>query len=339
MLTTLARSERIAGGLWGLLVGDALGVPYEFAPPSRIPALSRIGMEPPDDFLRSHWDVPPGTWSDDGAQALCLLASLTERGRLDPFDLTDRFCRWFRDGYLAVDHQVFDVGVQTRQSLSKFLGGTPLFECAPSSEWSNGNGSLMRALPLALWHRGSDASLCADALLQSRTTHGHLRAGLCCALYCLFARQLLDGARNPWERAIERFEDVFPADTAERREYEEAIHPREPLPCKGSGYVVDTLLSAVRCMEAGSYESVVRAAIAMGNDTDTTACVAGGAAGVRDGLRAIPSRWYAKLRGREIATPLIDALLAQETTRVVPMPHSKESLLTSTPPTLAGAAP
>lgn len=24
------RAERIAGGLWGLLVGDAVGVPYEF---------------------------------------------------------------------------------------------------------------------------------------------------------------------------------------------------------------------------------------------------------------------------------------------------------------------
>lgn len=338
MLNALGRAERIAGGIWGLLTADAVGVPYEFAPPSRIPALSRIGMVPPDDFLRSHWDVPPGTWSDDGSQALCLLASLLERGRLDPTDLTDRFCRWFRDGYLAVDHQVFDVGFQTHETLSRFLAGTPVFECAANGEWSNGNGSLMRSLPLALWHRGDDASLCADALLQSRTTHGHLRAGLCCALYCLYARRLLEGARNPWERALERFEAVFPEGTAERREYDEGIHPREPFPCKGSGYVVDTLLSAVRCMEAGSYESVVKAAVAMGNDTDTTACVAGGAAGVRDGAAAIPSRWFSKLRGKEIASELIESLLTREHSSTSPS-RAEQVGAPVNHPSLAGAAP
>jgi ADP-ribosyl-[dinitrogen reductase] hydrolase len=54
---------------------------------------------------------------------------------------------------------------------------------------------------------------------------------------------------------------------------------------------------------------VVKAAVALGNDTDTTACVAGGIAGLRDGIGAIPSRWLKLLRGQEIVKPLLDSLL------------------------------
>ena len=69
--------ERLAGSLLGLLVGDALGVPYEFHPPEAIPPLEQIEFSPPNGFQRAHSNVPPGTWSDDGAQALALLHSLT----------------------------------------------------------------------------------------------------------------------------------------------------------------------------------------------------------------------------------------------------------------------
>lgn len=338
MLKDVTRSERIAGGLWGLLVGDALGVPYEFANARRIPAPHRIEMDPPVDFMRSHDGVKPGTWSDDGSQALCLLASLLELGRVDQHDLMDRLCRWFRDGYLAVDHAMFDVGLQTRQTIGKHLAGRPLSECVSSGEWTNGNGSLMRTLPLALWHRGTDESLCHDAVAQSRTTHGHIRSGICCALYCLWIRRMLESAPSPWERAMDAFEALFPVGAPERTEYDMHVHPREPDPRKGSGYVVDTLLSAVQCMDAGSYEAVVKAAISLGNDTDTTACVAGGAAGVRDGLRAIPPRWRAKLRGKEIASPLIDSFLTLERTHV-PQPHAEPLRLASILPNFAGAAP
>ena len=147
-------------------------------------------------------------------------------------------------------------------------------------------------------------------MLQSRTTHGHVRSAVCCALYCLWIRNLLADATEPWKDALDRFEALFPEGTQERTEYDTSIHPRDPAPAKGSGYVVDTLLSAVSCLEVGPYEDAVKAAVALGNDTDTTACVAGGAAGVRDGVRAIPSRWHSKLRGKEIASPLLDTLLA-----------------------------
>lgn len=304
-----SRRERIEGGFWGLLVGDAVGVPYEFAPRRRIPRLEAIDLEPPDYFLRSHMGVKPGTWSDDGAQALCLADSLSERGCVDRRDMLDRFARWFRDGYLAVDRDVFDVGLQTRQAIGRFLSGMDSDACAQSGEWSNGNGSLMRALPLVLWHRGSNEDLVRDAMEQSRATHGHARAGICCALYCLWARGVLTGALHPWHTAIERFESLYPPGDPLREEYERNVHPREPDPPKGSGYVVDTLLSAVWAAEAPGYESVVKRAISLGQDTDTTACVAGGIAGLREGIQGIPRRWMKRLRGKEIAIPVLERLM------------------------------
>lgn len=92
--TDASRRDRIAGGLIGLLVGDAVGVPYEFHPPERLPPLDRIDLVPPPEFARAHPDVPPGTWSDDGAQALCLLASLLHAGELDLDDFGRRLVNW-----------------------------------------------------------------------------------------------------------------------------------------------------------------------------------------------------------------------------------------------------
>ena len=75
--------QRVSGGLIGLLVGDALGVPYEFHPPHEIPLGHLIEFTPPPGFSRAHQGVPAGTWSDDGAQALVLLDSLLDRDALD----------------------------------------------------------------------------------------------------------------------------------------------------------------------------------------------------------------------------------------------------------------
>lgn len=304
----MTRRERLEGGLYGLLVGDALGVPYEFHSPERIPAWEKIELEPPEGYSRAHPNVPPGTWSDDGAHMLCLLDSLLEQGRLSLQDLGVRLVRWYEQGYLAVGGHVFDVGVQTRVALMRIRAGTAAMEAGPAGEGDNGNGSLMRVLPLALWHRGSDAELAREAMVQSRVTHGHMRSQVCCALYCLWARRVMEGAG--WAEAVASFRELYPEGTRQRTELEAAVRPDTADKGRGGGYVVDCLLSARDCVAVGPYEQVVKAAVALGHDTDTTAAVAGGIAGLRDGVRAIPSRWLESLRGRELVQPLLERLIA-----------------------------
>jgi ADP-ribosylglycohydrolase len=165
----------------------------------------------------------------------------------------------------------------------------------------------MRVLPLALWHRGSDMELVDDAQRQSLPTHGHLRSQVCCALYCLWARRTLEGHPFPWPDAVNTLRAIYRGDTPEGAELEAHIRPDEAPSGTGSGYVVDCLHSVRWAMQGSSYEDVVRRAVSLGHDTDTTACVAGGIAGLKFGLEGIPLRWRAGLRGKE----LYEGLLAQ----------------------------
>lgn len=170
----------------------------------------------------------------------------------------------------------------------------------------------MRVLPLALWHRGSDEALVEDAHRQSRLTHGHVRSQACCALYVLWARRILEEAADPWEDAVRTLRALYAADAAATEELEWSIRPDRSPDGGGTGYVVDCLHSARWAVEQGDYEQAVCAAIRLGHDTDTTACVAGGIAGLRDGVHAIPLRWREGLRGKEILNPLLDRLLKKE---------------------------
>jgi len=303
------RSQRIEGGLLGLLVGDALGVPYEFHPPGRIPPRAAIEFNPPAGFDRAHRGVPPGTWSDDGAQALALLASLLHCGRLDTDDLGRRLLDWYAHGYLAVGGIVFDVGITTASALAKIAAGVPAHQAGAYGAYDNGNGALMRTLPLALWHRGSDAELVGDAELQSCLTHGHRRSRVCCALYGLWGRRTLEQSPNPWDAAVAALREIYRDDEEAIHELELSVRPDDDSPGTGTGYVVDALRSARWAVAQGGYEDVVKGAISLGNDTDTTACIAGGIAGLRDGVDGIPIRWRTKLRGRNLADPLLKLLL------------------------------
>jgi ADP-ribosylglycohydrolase len=296
----MSLKEKISGGLIGLLVGDALGVPYEFHKRDEIPSFAEIEFTPPPGFRRSHDRVPPGTWSDDGAHALILLASLLERQTVDLDDLGSRMIAWYDSGYKAVDGRVFDVGIQTGQAINRLARGVPADEAGSRDVHANGNGSLMRVLPLALWHKGSVAELVAGAQKQSLITHGHLRSQVCCALYCLWARYTLSGSPDAWQESVTSLRAIYAEGSKEQEELEWSIRPDDPPEGTGSGYVVDCLRSARWALQAGDYEHVVKAAVSLGNDTDTTACVAGGIAGLRDGINAIPERWRNALRGKEL---------------------------------------
>jgi len=305
-----ATFKQIEGGLWGLLVGDAMGVPYEFHSPREIPPLKEIEMIPPAGFSRSHAHVPPGTWSDDGAQALCLAASMLHDPRLDLPDFAERLQAWAKNGYMAVSGKVFDIGIQTGSAIRRLANGVPPLESGLNGEGNNGNGSLMRVLPLALFYDGDDVSLVELAHRQSLVTHAHPRSQACCALYCLWARCEIEGLVSPWGEAVARLRGIYRHKSIHREELEKEILPAEKSSSAGSGYVVDSLHSArVACQEE-MYGDIVRAAIALGNDTDTTACISGGIAGIRYGKAGIPAAWSDAMRGREIVVSLLEQVVA-----------------------------
>ena len=302
--------DQLAGGLVGLLVGDALGVPYEFNDPSNLPLQAELDMVPPQGFRRSHVGVPPGTWSDDGAQALVLLDSLLANDCLDLKHFANGLRRWFHEGFCAVNRSIFDIGAQTSTGINRLQAGMPPEQSGPASERSNGNGSLMRVLPLALWHDGDDLELVQLAAKQSLPTHGHMRSQVCCALYCLWARGVLQSRESPWEWAVGRLRDLADDAGFDGDELARVVDPGNATRIGGSGYVLDTLWSARDAvLNTHDYASCVRRAVSFGHDTDTTACVAGGIAGLRYGWNGIPLAWREALRGSDIMQPLLEALL------------------------------
>ena len=316
-MTKLTNEEyisKIKGGIYGLLIGDALGVPYEFHMKEDIPPLEQIEMSPPEGFIRAHSGTAPGTWSDDGAQALCLLDSLLYKGYFDLTDFSDRLLAWYENGLWAVDNRVFDVGIQTSIALSMYKSGSTPKDCGNIRPDVKGNGALMRVLPLALWHTGTDADLVSDAHMQCLITHGNITNHVCCALYCLIASALINGNSfdTSLDIAIQKLRDIYTDNTVYLDEFLFRLHPDEPdiWSGKGSGYVVDSLRSAVMIMKAAnSYEEAVKQAIALGDDTDTTACITGGLAGLKFGYDNIPIRWLNSLLDKDKVEKLVNKLI------------------------------
>jgi ADP-ribosyl-[dinitrogen reductase] hydrolase len=300
-LRELELEDRLAGGVWGHLVGDAMGVPYEFQPP-----------KPLNEIRWGHQAVyrvqPPGTWSDDGGLMLALLDSLVQ-GTFDPADQGRRALDWWLgDGYKP--GPIFDIGLITRESLERIRTGTKPEEAGAVGEHQNGNGSLMRILPIALvGHRATDAQLVEIAMRASSITHGHPRSRVSCAVYVLAARNLLLGDKDRAHALEEAFDGVG----AEVRGGEETeLHFLKAFPGRtGSGYVVDCFWSAWDAFAQGdSYRNVIERAIGYGDDTDTTACVAGGLAGIYWGRGGIPDEWLNGMRGQDVVEPILRKLFA-----------------------------
>jgi len=309
------RATRLAGAVWGQLVGDAIGVPYEFRAPEAVGGV-RLGE------AGTH-GVPSGTWSDDGALMLALLDSLlgswpedapeAPAPRFDPEDQGRRARAWFRHGAYTPDGVVFDVGGTTGRALRAMEAGTPAADAGPRDEGSQGNGSLMRILPVALVFAGEPpARLVQMADLASRVTHGHPVARATCALHVLVARELLRGERSR-PRALARGRAELGRAVA-GSELESAIAVVDGWTERtGRGYVVDAFWSAWDAFAgARDYRGAIERAIRYGHDTDTTAAIAGGLAGLYWGIDGIPPEWLAGLRGRDVALPIVDRLLATD---------------------------
>jgi ADP-ribosylglycohydrolase len=288
-------------------VGDAIGVPYEFtdADPRRVVELRGYGTH----------HQPPGTWSDDGALMLALLDSLVSVG-FDPEDQGRRALAWAdAKAYTPDGDGAFDIGGATSGALSRLRAGTPAIDAGGTDARDQGNGSLMRILPLALVSDApDDATLVEQAHLASRVTHGHLNCQVTCALYVLVARTLRHRPDGDPEAALAQSGDRLLAVYVRQPAFEGTLRGllahRSSIKKPGGGWVLDSFWSAWGAFAAGSsYRDVIEHCVRLGLDTDTTAAIAGGLAGLRWGLDeahgGIPREWLDGLRGKEIVEGIL----------------------------------
>ena len=301
----MERSERIEGGLVGVVAGDALGLPVQFRSREDVRRDPIVGMRGHGTF-----DMPPGSWSDDGSLTLSLTLALTESGD-DLVAIADRFVRWYRDGECTPFGEAYDIGNATDESMRRLMRGVPPLSAGSDGEWSNGNGSLMRILPAALYFARLPAAEHVQRVSDiSKITHGHPRSLLGCALYARVAVDLLEGLspdaayRDLCSLAPGLF--VGTALAAELPRYSRILDgglaALEDKEIRSSTYIVDTLEAALWCLlTTTDYAGAVRKAVNLGEDTDSVGAVTGGLAGLHYGLSGIPEEWRAALvRGDEV---------------------------------------
>lgn len=303
----------VKSAMFGLVVGDALGVPVEFQSREELEQDPVTGMR----AYGTHHQ-PAGTWSDDSSMALCLLESLTHGVNYD--DMMSRFLRWAEEGYMTAHDDVFDMGIATRKALVKYAQGTPPLECGGMGTYDNGNGSLMRILPMALYlHRTMGPEFptrpeaCQIIHNASALTHAHPISMIACDIYCSVANELLCGRSSPSsiqngiaaaKETCASLPDIAPYLADFRRIDVKVLQSLPRAEIRGSGYVVHTLEAALWCLlHSNSYQTCVLEAVNLGDDTDTVGAVAGGLAGIQYGLGGIPVEWLDVITKRtEIAT-------------------------------------
>lgn len=293
-MTDISRRDRMLGGLWGAVVGDALGVPVEFKGRD-----ARKGDPVTDMRGYGTFSLPPGSWSDDSSLMLC-----TAQGLLDGFDterIGDLFVSWFTAGLWTPHGQAFDVGRGTWQAISRMQLGTPAATAGGQEEENNGNGSLMRILPVA-FHCAAmgDEEVLRLAHRASAVTHGHPRSLIACGVYCLLIAALLGGTapREAYRAVMEKTRRLYSGSPFSEelahfsRLLSGDIDALSEAAIESDGYVVHTLEASLWCLlTTDSYSSAVLRAVNLGWDTDTTAIVTGGLAGTHYGLEAIPRQW------------------------------------------------
>ncbi len=254
--------------IYGQAVGDALGVPYEF--------MARGTFECTDMVGHGTHDQPAGTWSDDTSMALAICDSYRALGRIDADGIRKRFLAWYREDAYTCD-RLFDIGNATATALRVGRG--------LAGEFDNGNGSLMRTIPLAFTDATDDEIRAVSAI-----THAHHTSTEACVRMVHAARELIAG-EPPRKVAMGRIDVDMP---------EEGI--------RSSGYVLDTFAASLWCLaNTSSYAECALKAINLGDDTDTTGAVAGALAGIVYGTDGIPKEWLATLRGKDV----IDSCLFQ----------------------------
>ncbi|MGH1338027.1 MAG: ADP-ribosylglycohydrolase family protein [Aureispira sp.] len=298
--------NKTTDALLGLAIGDALGVPFEFKSALAMqqqPATTMIGQG-------TH-QQPVGTWSDDSSLSFCLAASLIEGYNLK--DIAQKFIAWKEDNYWTAWNTVFDIGRTTSRAIQELkellLEGEEealKTNYQYASEEQNGNGSLMRILPLVFYIQGKPLQEQFTLVQEvAALTHPPVRATMCCFFYLKLAEFLLEGkdkqaAYTQTRILIQDFWKSIPFPIEEQKHFQrfvqEDIQQLDKTDLKSGGYVIETIEASLWAfLTTTSYEAAVLTVINLGHDTDTTGAITGGLAGLYYGQENIPPIWLASL--------------------------------------------
>ncbi|MBC6148633.1 ADP-ribosylglycohydrolase family protein [Listeria innocua] len=311
--------ERLIPCVLGAVIGDCLGVPVEFKDREYLkqnPIVEMIGY--------GTYNQPKGTWSDDSSLTFALMESLISG--YDINRIVNNMVSFMDDGFWTPYGEVFDIGSVTRESLNRYKNGVSVFECGGKDNFDNGNGAIMRIMPL-VFYLGKDFSFGKKNKITeevTRITHAHPRSILGSYVYIellqnLFANMDKKLAYEEMQNYIRKNYSDYPFKD-ELQYYnnilEGNLYKLKESNIKSSGYVVDTLEASIWAfLTTNSYKEAVLKAVNLGGDTDTIAFITGSLAGIYYKMEQIPVNWVDQIAKKEdilnLCNRFIESLIKQ----------------------------
>ena len=300
-------------GIMGVVVGDALGLPVQFKSREDLRRNPLKGMVGYGTFY-----LPAGSWSDDSSLTLATLDSIRECNAIDCDDIMKRFSDWLIDGRYTPFGESYDQGATCVRAIRNYMRNSVAENCGVTGEYANGNGALMRIMPVCLWAyekvivgEWSDKEAVDAVHKVSALTHNHLRSQIACGIYYFMVKSIIDMEGTLLETMQKGVDeaDVFyhksPENLLQLAFYNRLLHldtfketAEEDI--ASSGYVLDSIEAAIWCLlNTDSIEESLLKAANLGADTDTVAAIAGGLAGIYYGYEMIPAKWIEKIQLRK----------------------------------------
>lgn len=296
-------------GVWrnailGVVTGDALGCPVQFESRAVVRTHPVTGMRGFGTF-----NLPVGSWTDDSSLTFATLASIAKQKKVDLEHIANNFVKWLNNGEYTPFGYAYDIGNGCYTGIRNYMyTKNPM--SGYTEETNNGNGSLMRIMPVCLYYALNDEKV--DNAVQmiedaSAITHGHKRAKIACGIYYFIVREIVKGNKPLIDLMQDGINNAFEYYKGEKelphynrikdlRKFKDTDEDY----IRSSGYVVNTMEAAVWCLiNSESYSETTLKAVNLGGDTDTISAIAGGVAGLYYGVggeKGIPLEWIESLQ-------------------------------------------
>lgn len=246
--------NKIAGAIYGFAIGDAMGATTEFMDAKQIQ--KKYGKV--TDIIGGGWlDLQPGEITDDTQMTMCVMSAIMRKPKT-----IEQFIKYCENNFIYwVNSNPKDIGAQCARAIHDLMIGKK----AKIDNQALGNGSLMRAMPLAV------LNLPFNNIMQGRITHNNQK----CSNIILEYSGLIQDYLN--DRKVYKYTDKTKG----------LLEP--------SGYIVNTFNNSVVWSASDSFEEAIIGAVNHGGDADTIAAITGSLAGARFGFDAIPERWVNQL--------------------------------------------
>lgn len=309
-------NDAIQASLFGFFIGDALGVPVEFQSREKLERKKVTKMK----GYGTH-NQPKGTWSDDSSMVLATIDGLIQSNgyNINYQAIMSNFLKWKSRGEFMPFNYVFDIGNATNNALIVYQQKVAENKvddviCGNDNIYSNGNGSLMRILPVSLYLHYLKIDYKEPKYLDiirtiSGMTHAHIYSVFACYMYSIYISEIIEYkdkkiAYDNLQTIVKGIIETHSKFNEIKNVYSRIIYQdisklrREEI--KSSGYVVDSIEATMwSVLNSKSFSDAVLKAVNLGDDTDTIGALTGALAGIIYGYDNIPSRWIKALQRKD----------------------------------------